>query len=121
MKTTWATRTGALVLVTAWSLAAVFAVWSLAAADEGREAYNRRAADADRAAFRVLDLNRDGVLTRDEVRADLYFGPRFNDIDINRDGVITPEELRRYLEQAYGVVVTAGNQLVIKLSPPGAR
>lgn len=88
---------------------------------DDRETYSRRAAEADLAAFRVLDLNRDGVLTRDEVLADLNFGPRFNDIDINRDGVITPEELRRYLEQAYGVVVTAGNQLVIKLSPPGAR
>ena len=93
---------------------------SAAMADD-RESYNRRAAEADLAAFRVLDLNRDGVLTRDEVLADLNFGPRFNDMDIDRNGVVTLEELRRYIEQTYDVVVTAGNQLVIKLSPPGAR
>lgn len=93
---------------------------SAAVADD-RETYNRRAAEADLAAFRVLDLNRDGVLTFEEVRPDLNFGPRFNDMDIDRNGVVTREELRRYLDQTYGVVVTETNQLVMQLSPPSAR
>jgi Ca2+-binding EF-hand superfamily protein len=93
---------------------------SAAVADD-RETYNRRAAETDLAAFRALDLNRDGVLTFDEVRADVDFAPRFNDMDINRDGVVTPGELRSYIERTYGVVVTGTNQLVMQLSPPSAR
>jgi Ca2+-binding EF-hand superfamily protein len=90
---------------------------SAAVADD-RETYNRRAAETDLAAFRLLDLNRDGVLTFDEVRADINFAPRFNDMDIDRNGVVTLEELRRYIEQTYAVVVTETNQLVMQLSPP---
>ena len=95
-------KAGVAALLTAWSIVALFAVWSLVAAADDRSEYNRRAADADRAAFRELDLNRNGLLTQDEVRADLNFGPRFDAADINRDGVVTQDELRRYLEQTYG-------------------
>jgi hypothetical protein len=84
-------------------LAVVLAVAAFAAAADDREAYNRRAAEADMAAFRALDVNRDGMLTRDEARGAVYFAPRFDDIDTNRDGVITLEEMRRYLERTYGV------------------
>ncbi|MBI3041598.1 MAG: EF-hand domain-containing protein [Betaproteobacteria bacterium] len=84
-------------------LAIALAAAACAVAADDREVYNRRAADADMAAFRALDLNGDGVLTRDEARGDLGFGPRFNDADINRDGVVTPEEMRRYIEATYGV------------------
>jgi hypothetical protein len=41
------------------------------------------------------------VVTRDEVIHDLDFAPRFNDMDINRDGVITADELQRYLAWRY--------------------
>ena len=102
-------------------LAVVLAMTLTTAVADDRETYNRRAAETDLAAFRLLDLNRDGVLTSEEVQPDLNFGPRFNDMDINRDGVITREELRRYLEQTYGVVVTDTNLLVMQLSPPSAR
>jgi hypothetical protein len=102
-----------------WLAIALILAASPAAADD-RETYNRRAAETDLAAFRTLDLNRDGVLTPEEVRADLNFGPRFNDIDIDRNVVITPEELRSYIERTYGVVVTGTNQLVMQLSPPSA-
>ncbi|HXF65166.1 MAG TPA: hypothetical protein VNK67_00515 [Burkholderiales bacterium] len=84
-------------------LAVLLGAVALAAAADDRETYNRRRAEADWAAFKALDLDRDGRLTREEVRGDLDFGPRFNDIDINRDGFITPEELRRYIEQSYGI------------------
>lgn len=91
-------RTAFVLLLTAWSL-------SVAADD--RTDYNRRAADADMAAFRQLDLNGDGRLTQEEAKGDLNLGPRFNDIDINRDGIITPEEMRRYIERTYGVSPSA--------------
>lgn len=102
------------------ALTLVAAMIPVAAAND-REDFNRRAAETDLAAFRSLDLNRDGVLTRDEVMADLNFGPRFNDIDIDRDGVATVTELRRYIEATYGVAITETNQLVIRLDPPSGR
>lgn len=79
------------------------AVAASAATPDDRTEYNRRAANADVAAYRQLDLNRDGRVTEDEARADLNFFPRFRDIDINRDGVITPEEMRGYIQRAYGI------------------
>ena len=82
---------------------ALFAAVVLPVAADEKADYNRRAAQADLAAYRALDLDGDGRLTLEEVRSDLSFGPRFNDVDINRDGVITPDEMRRYLEQTYGV------------------
>lgn len=67
-----------------------------------REDYNRRAALADAEAFRALDLDADGRLTLEEVRPDLHFGPRFDDADINRDGVLTGQEMQAYLVRQYG-------------------
>jgi len=84
-------------------LAAILMLGASPAGADEREAYNRRAADADMAVFRQLDLNGDGVLAREEARGDVHFGARFNDIDINRDGTLTPAEMRRYIEQTYGV------------------
>lgn len=83
-------------------LALLFAGCATVAAADDRAEYNRRAAAADQAAFQQLDLDRDGLLTRAEARADLNFGVRFDAADINRDGVITRDEMRRYLEQTYG-------------------
>ena len=57
--------------------------------------YLKRVADNYRAAFAVYE--RDGVVTRAQVRGDLFLEPRFDDIDINRDGVITRAELERFL------------------------
>ena len=42
-------------------------------------------------------------LTIEEVRGNIDLEARFNDIDINRDGVITQEELARYIALQYGV------------------
>jgi hypothetical protein len=57
--------------------------------------YLKRVADHYRAAFSTYERN--GVVDRAAVHGDLFFGPRFDDIDINRDGVITREELERFL------------------------
>ena len=105
-----------------WTILALALILAAAtAAADDRETYNRRAAETDLAAFRTLDLNRDGVLALDEVLHDLNFAPRFHDMDIDRDGLVTMAELRRYLEAAYGAVLTADNQLVMKLEPPSGR
>jgi Ca2+-binding EF-hand superfamily protein len=82
---------------------ALLALFSGMAAADDRADYNRRAAEADQAAYRQLDLNGDGRLTPEEVRGDVNFRPRFDDIDTNRDGTITPDEMRRYLEQTYDI------------------
>ena len=70
---------------------------ALAQVDQRTE-YNRRVAARDVALFGQLDRNADGRLTRDEVKGDNDLGPRFDDIDINRDGVITQEELTRFID-----------------------
>jgi hypothetical protein len=58
-------------------------------------AYLQRVADNYRAAFAKYE--RDGVVTRAQVKGDLFFEPVFDSIDINRDGVITRAELDRFL------------------------
>jgi hypothetical protein len=78
-------------------------ICACAAYADDRSDYNRRAAARDIALFQELDRNGDGVLARDESRADLDLGPRFDDIDINRDGIVTPAELQRYIAQRYDV------------------
>jgi len=57
--------------------------------------YLKRVTDSYRAAFAMYE--RDGVVTRAQVKGNLFFEPVFDDIDINRDGVITREELERFL------------------------
>ncbi|HKC44520.1 MAG TPA: EF-hand domain-containing protein [Burkholderiales bacterium] len=66
-----------------------------AALAQAPDAYVQRVVDNYRAAFARYERN--GVVTREAVRADLVFGPVFDDIDINRDGVITRAELDRFL------------------------
>lgn len=80
----------------------LFACAGAAYADD-RTDYNRRVAARDVALFQSLDLNGDGMLARAETRGDLDLGPRFDDIDINRDGLLTAQELQRYIAQRYGV------------------
>ena len=75
-------------------------------ADDGRETYNRRAAQTDMSLFRELDRSSNGFLIREDTTGDLRFGPRFDDIDVNRDGIVTAREMRNYIEQTYGTLPT---------------
>jgi hypothetical protein len=73
----------------------------IAAAADNQTAYNERAAARIAALFQSLDRNSDGAVTWEEAHGDLNFGPRFADMDINRDDVVTRQELERYLGQRY--------------------
>ena len=84
-------------------LACVVALVATAASADERTAYYQRAAKRDMEAFHALDVNRDGFVTRDEIRGDNDFGPRFDDMDINRDNVVTLAELERYIRLHYGI------------------
>jgi hypothetical protein len=76
-------------------IAIILALATCAAFAQAPADYLKRVADSYRAAFSAHERN--GVVARAAVRGDLFFEPRFDDIDINRDGVITREELERFL------------------------
>jgi hypothetical protein len=84
-------------------LACVVALVATAASADERTAYYQRAAQRDVDAFQALDRNGDGFITRDAIRGDNNFGPRFDDMDINRDNVVTRPELERYIKLHYGI------------------
>lgn len=92
--------------MTAISFAVVVACTLYAAASFATEAddYVRRAAQRDVAMFDALDRDKDQRLTIGEVRGEIDLEARFDDFDINRDGVITREELIRYVALRYGIV-----------------
>lgn len=87
-------RVGAMLILAA----AATGLWA-----DDRLVYNARAAARLVDLFQSMDRNVDGFLTREESKGDLNLGARFDDIDINRDSVIPRDELRRYLERRYGV------------------
>ena len=80
-------------------------VVATAALGDDRSAYFQRRAEADLAAFKALDVNHRGFVTRQDVVGDNDFGPRFGDMDANGDGVVTQAELARYIHDRYGVDV----------------
>ena len=83
------------------ALAVAFASASVGA--QGKAEHDRRVATDLAQLFGSLDRDGDRSVTRVEAAGDVNFLPRFADMDINRDGVVTSEELNRYLVLQYGV------------------
>jgi len=85
-------------------LLAVFLIaFGGSASASDRDDYNRRAARDDATTFRQLDLDRNGQVTREEAKNDVYFMGRFNDMDLGRDGAVSVAEMRGYVAREYGV------------------
>ena len=68
---------------------------------QNKEAYHLNAATEDLGVFHRLA--RDGVLRREDARADLNFGARFDQADFDRDGAVTAAEMDRYIAETYGL------------------
>lgn len=46
--------------------------------------------------FQALDANKDGLLSRDEVKSRHHMEKNFDAIDTNKDGQLSPAELKAY-------------------------
>jgi hypothetical protein len=100
---TFRIRAGDPTTVIRFAIAVTCALGVTASFASDADDYLRRAAQRDVAMFDALDRDKDGRLTIEEVRGNIDLEARFNDIDINRDGVITREELALYITLRYGV------------------
>ena len=96
-------RSGNPLTVIRFAIAVACALCVTASFATDADDYLRRAAQRDVAMFSALDRDEDGHLTIEEVRGNIDLEARFNDVDINRDGVIAREELTRYIALQYGV------------------
>ena len=59
--------------------------------------YMQRIQQDYRALFASCDLNRDGVLTREEASSCVRLAPLFDSMDVNRDGKVTSAEFEQWL------------------------
>ena len=85
------------------SVALAIVLASAPASAQGKAEHERRVATDLALLFTLLDRDADRAVTRIEAAGDVNFLPLFPDIDINRDGVVTADELSRYLVLAHGV------------------
>ena len=73
------------------------ALLAVSAFAQDRVAYETRVAERLHAMFAWLDADKDGKVTRREAQGAIEFVDAFDDMDIDRDGVVTAQELDRYL------------------------
>ena len=78
-----------LFMLTAWSVAC-----PVQAAGTSPQSAAYFDAPVDQAAFRVLDIDGDGYISRMEVRRGTNLEWQFDQLDTNRDGRLSREELR---------------------------
>ena len=81
-----------------WYLALVATCTATTAVAADRDEYNRYSAERFIAMFRMNDVNRDNVVSRDEATGTIELVARFDDLDVDRDGNITLGELTRYID-----------------------
>ena len=81
-------------------LTIAFVASTVAMADDRAE-YNRRSAERYVAMFDMADVNKDGLVSREEARGTIELEAYFDDLDVNRDGNITRDELTRYIQSTY--------------------
>lgn len=68
---------------------------------QDKAAYEQRSIARFEQQFASLDRDRNGEVSRTEAEGNIDFTAAFDDIDINRDGVVTKEELDRFLSLRY--------------------
>jgi len=80
------------------SLALAAIAFSTLASATDREAYHKRSAERFVAMFLAADVNRSDAISRADAGSSIELVARFDDLDINRDGIITREELARFID-----------------------
>jgi hypothetical protein len=83
------------------SLALAVIAFSTMAVATGRDVYNQRSADRFVAMFLAADVDRDDTISRADAGSSIELAARFDDVDINRDGIITREELTRFIDASF--------------------
>lgn len=84
-----------------WYAALVATCISTAVLADDRDEYNRRSAERFIAMFRMNDVNRDDVVSREEATGTIELVARFDDVDVNRDGNISWDELTRFIDGTF--------------------
>jgi len=86
---------------TRMSLALAVIAFSTVAFATDRDVYNKRSAERFVAMFLAADVNRSDAISRADAGSSIELAARFDDVDINRDGIITREELTRFIDASF--------------------
>lgn len=84
-----------------WYVALIATCISTTVLADDRDEYNRRSAERFIAMFRMNDVNRDDVVSREEATGTVELVARFDDVDVNRDGNISWDELTWFIDGTF--------------------